>query len=73
MGVKMIGTDVLAINRAKNRDSFEKIMNQLQIPQPQGEAVTNIEAGVKAAERIGYPGWYAPVTYWVPGHADREQ
>ena len=68
MGVKMIGTDVLAINRAENRDSFEKIMNQLQIPQPQGEAVTNIEAGVKAAERIGYPVLVRP-SYVLGGRA----
>ncbi|MDD3213064.1 MAG: carbamoyl-phosphate synthase (glutamine-hydrolyzing) large subunit, partial [Eubacteriales bacterium] len=53
MGVKIIGTDVVAINRAENRDSFEKIMKELNIPQPEGEAVTNIEAGVAAAERIG--------------------
>ena len=55
MGVKLIGTDVQAINRAENRDSFEKIMNELGIPQPNGEAVTKIEDGVAAAARIGYP------------------
>ena len=55
MGVPIIGTNVEAINRAENRDSFEKVMNELGIPQPQGEAVTDIEAGVRVAERIGYP------------------
>ena len=54
-GVKIIGTDVAAIERAENRDSFEKIMEELHIPQPNGQAVTNIEDGVKAAEEIGYP------------------
>ena len=54
-GVKIIGTDCDAIDRAENRDSFEKIMEQLGIPQPRGQAVTNIEAGVKAAAEIGYP------------------
>ncbi len=54
-GVKIIGTDCEAIERAENRDSFEKILKELEIPQPQGRAVTNIEDGVKAAEEIGYP------------------
>ena len=54
-GVKIIGTDCDAIERAENRDSFEKVLKSLNIPQPQGSAVTNIEAGVKAAAEIGYP------------------
>ncbi len=54
-GVKIIGTDCAAIERAENRDSFEKILLDLDIPQPRGTAVTNIEDGVKAAEEIGYP------------------
>lgn len=54
-GVKIIGTDCDAIERAENRDSFEKILAKLGIPQPKGRAVTNIEDGVKAAEEIGYP------------------
>ena len=54
-GVKIIGTDCAAIERAENRDSFEKILLDLGIPQPKGQAVTKIEDGVKAAEEIGYP------------------
>ncbi len=54
-GVKLIGTDCAAIERAENRDSFEKILKQLGIPQPQGRAVTNIEEGVSTAAGIGYP------------------
>lgn len=55
LGIPIIGTDVEAIDRAENRDSFEKIMSDLGIPQPKGVAVTNIEDGVKVAEQIGYP------------------
>ena len=55
MGVKIIGTDCDAIERAENRDSFEKVLKSLDIPQPQGKAVTDIESGVKAAAEIGYP------------------
>ena len=54
-GVKIIGTDCEAIDRAENRDLFEKVLKELNIPQPQGKAVTKIEDGVKAAAEIGYP------------------
>lgn len=54
-GVKLIGTDCAAIEKAENRDAFEKLLSELKIPQPKGQAVTNIEDGVKAAEEIGYP------------------
>ncbi|MCF0150816.1 MAG: carbamoyl-phosphate synthase (glutamine-hydrolyzing) large subunit, partial [Firmicutes bacterium] len=54
-GVKIIGTDCEAIEKAENRDSFEKILKELNIPQPKGHAVTNIEDGIRAAEDVGYP------------------
>ena len=54
-GVKIIGTDCAAIERAENRDSFEKILRELNIPQPKGRAVTKIEDGIAAANEIGYP------------------
>ena len=54
-GVKIIGTDCAAIDKAENRDLFEKLLLSLDIPQPQGEAVTNIEDGVRTAAKIGYP------------------
>ncbi len=54
-GVKIIGTDCAAIEKAENRDAFEKLLIELNIPQPKGVAVTNIEDGVKAAASIGYP------------------
>ena len=55
LGVKIIGTDCAAIDKAENRDAFEKLLKELGIPQPEGSAVTNIEDGVKTAARIGYP------------------
>ena len=54
-GVKIIGTDCEAIDKAENRDSFEKLLAELGIPQPPGHAVTNIEDGVAAANEVGYP------------------
>ena len=54
-GVKLMGTDCDAIEKAENRDAFEKLLKELSIPQPKGCAVTNIEDGIKAAKQIGYP------------------
>ena len=54
-GVKIVGTDCDAIERAENRDSFEKILQELNIPQPKGRAVFRIEEGVETAKEIGYP------------------
>ncbi len=54
-GVKLIGTDCAAIDKAENRDLFEKLLLELNIPQPKGQAVTSIEEGVRAAAEIGYP------------------
>ena len=54
-GVKIIGTGCEAIDRAENRDAFEKLLKELNIPQPKGRAVTKIEDGLAAANEIGYP------------------
>ncbi len=53
--VPIIGTDCDAIDRAEDRDLFEKLLIDLNIPQPKGQAVTNIEDGVRVAAEIGYP------------------
>mgnify|MGYP002232493064 CR=1 FL=1 len=70
-GVKLIGTDCAAIEKAENRDAFEKLLSELSIPQPKGQAVTNIEDGVKAAEEIGYPVLVRPSFDLAKSHADR--
>ncbi|MBE6935387.1 MAG: carbamoyl-phosphate synthase large subunit [Ruminococcaceae bacterium] len=68
LGVPVVGTSVAAIERAENRDSFEKMLEALHIPQPTGEAVTDVEAGVKVANRIGYPVLVRP-SYVLGGRA----
>ena len=54
-GVNIIGTDCRAIDNAEDRDAFEKLLEELDIPKPDGKAVTNIEDGVRTASEIGYP------------------
>ena len=54
-GVKIIGTDCAAIDRAEDRNAFENLLNALDIPRAKGQAVTKIEDGIRAAAEIGYP------------------
>ncbi len=68
LGVPIIGTGVEAIRNAEDRGCFERIMTELGIPQPEAEAVTDIEAGVRAAARIGYPVLVRP-SYVLGGRA----
>ena len=68
LGAPIIGTGIEAIRNAEDRGCFEAIMTRLGIPQPMAEAVTDIEAGVRAATRIGYPVLVRP-SYVLGGRA----
>lgn len=68
LGVKLIGTNVTAIEKAENRDSFEKVMENLKLLQPKGKAVTNIKDGLQVASEIGYPVLVRP-SYVLGGRA----
>ena len=68
--VPIIGTGVDAIERAENRDSFEHTLTKLKIKQPNGSAVTEIEAGIKTANEVGYPVLVRP-SYVLGGRAMR--
>ena len=54
-GVKIIGTDCAAIDKAEDRNAFENLLNELNIPRAKGRAVTKIEDGIAAAKEISYP------------------
>ncbi len=54
-GAKILGTDFAAIDKAEDRDSFEQVLKEYDIPHAQGEAVTTIEDGLRVAGQIGYP------------------
>ena len=54
-GVKIIGTDCAAIDKAEDRNAFENLLNELNIPRAKGRAVTKLEDGLAAAKEIGYP------------------
>ncbi|GAA0612854.1 carbamoyl-phosphate synthase (glutamine-hydrolyzing) large subunit [Virgibacillus siamensis] len=54
-GVKILGTEMDAIDKAEDRDKFEHLLNKLSINRPNGKSVTNLDHAVEVAEGIGYP------------------
>lgn len=68
LGVPIIGTDVASIERAENRDHFEKTLAALQIPQPAGRAVNTVSEGLETARALGYPVLVRP-SYVLGGRA----
>ncbi|MGM9886637.1 MAG: carbamoyl-phosphate synthase large subunit [Lactococcus sp.] len=54
-GVKILGTQVEDLDRAEDRDLFEKALVEMGIPMPKGATATNEEEAVLNANRIGYP------------------
>ncbi len=54
-GVKIIGTSPTDIDRAEDRDEFNRLVENLNIKQAPGGIATNIDQAVAVANRIGYP------------------
>jgi carbamoyl-phosphate synthase large subunit len=53
--VKLLGTQLIAIEKAEDRDLFRDLMRELEQPVPESEIVTTVEAAVEFANSIGYP------------------
>ncbi len=54
-GIDILGTSFDSIDIAEDRGRFDALLNELQIPRPNGRAVNSLEEAVKSAEIIGYP------------------
>src|SRR5437660_1629759 len=67
-GVKIIGTSPESIDLAEDRKQFNKLLEDLQIPQAPGVMATSIEEAVEGAKRIGYPVLVRP-SYVLGGRA----
>jgi carbamoyl-phosphate synthase large subunit len=67
-GVTILGTSLEDIDRAENRDKFEKALEMLQIPQPAGKTATSAEEALEVAATIGYPVLVRP-SYVLGGRA----
>ncbi|WP_248926577.1 carbamoyl-phosphate synthase large subunit [Paenibacillus hamazuiensis] len=53
--VKLLGTQLTAIERAEDRDLFRELMRELEQPVPESTIVTTVQQAVDFANEIGYP------------------
>ncbi|AEF25013.1 carbamoyl-phosphate synthase large subunit [Streptococcus parauberis] len=67
-GVTILGTQVEDLDRAENRDLFEKVLKELNIPQPPGQTATNEDEAIQVARKIGFPVLVRP-SYVLGGRA----
>ena len=67
-GVPIIGTSPESIDLAEDRKRFGKLIEELQIPQPEGALATSVEEAVAGANRVGYPVLVRP-SYVLGGRA----
>lgn len=54
-GVKILGTDLDAIDRAEDRNRFEQLLEQLDLTRPEGQTVIDKKDVHAVANEIGYP------------------
>ena len=55
MGVKILGTSAENVDAAEDRELFDAILEECEIPRPQGKTVFTTEEALKAAKELGYP------------------
>lgn len=67
-GVKILGTTLEDIDRAENRDKFERALREIGIPQPLGKTAVSVPEAVAIANEIGYPVLVRP-SYVLGGRA----
>jgi len=54
-GVNIIGTALESIHAVEDRKVFEKLLQELNIPQPKGKGVRSAEEALETAKELGYP------------------
>lgn len=55
MGVPILGTDAKDVDAAEDRELFDKILEECEIPRPRGETIYKAKEAKEAANRLGYP------------------
>ena len=67
-GIQILGSSLDSIDTAEDRDRFEKLLSELNIPQPLGKTAFDVETALKNANGIGYPVLVRP-SYVLGGRA----
>ena len=67
-GIKIIGTSPEEIDNAESRHKFSKILDEIEVDQPEWKEVTKLEEAKSFAEKVGYPVLIRP-SYVLSGAA----
>jgi len=67
-GVPIIGTSADAIDRAEDRQRFQEMITKVGLRQPENRTVATVDAGIEAADAIGFPMVVRP-SYVLGGRA----
>ena len=55
MGVPILGTSAENVDAAEDRELFDAILEQCEIPRPKGHTVYTADEAIRAANELGYP------------------
>lgn len=67
-GVKIYGTSLEDIDRAEDREKFDALLSELDIPRPEGYSVSSLQGALEASGKLGYPVLVRP-SYVLGGRA----
>lgn len=68
LGIPIFGSDFKSIDIAEDREKFEKMLSDLEIPKPAGRAIFTVEDALEVAAEIGFPVLVRP-SYVLGGRA----
>ena len=55
MGVEILGTSAEDVDAAEDRELFDEVLEECNIPRPAGHTVFTTEEAIQAANELGYP------------------
>jgi len=55
MGVKILGTSQQGVDLAEDREKFDALLEELNIPRPKGKTIFTLDEALNAANNLGYP------------------
>ncbi len=67
-GIKILGTSVADIDRAEDREKFNRLLSELDVPRPPGRTAFSVAEAVVIASEIGFPVLVRP-SYVLGGRA----
>ena len=69
-GVKILGTSPENIDRAEDREKFDKLLEKLGLKRPKAGTAYSVDEAIKVAQKLGYPLLVRP-SYVLGGRAMR--